>query len=161
MFFLKRWILKWAVKDLPSELADTTIDEVSAEYLRRAQHSHSSNLKVAQRINQANLLNAQTSDLRDALKQNLDGESEEGEDDDEEEDDVSNNLLKQVLGDIFKGALGGSNQQESFPPMPSPEGTLISSPRREEIRAKLEEKFGAIPDDKLEGYWALAQKYIK
>lgn len=154
MGFIKRWIFKKFMGNLPSSNEDML--KISDEYLKRSTEEHAKQLKIAQRVNNANLMNAQTKQIKEALKEGLSDEddSDEYEEDDEDDsDNTADNLLNSVVnnlasGFLNKGAIGGAAA-------PAIAAAAVPS---SEIKKQVISMLGAMPDEKIAFYYNLLKQ---
>ena len=121
--WLKKWLLKKELQKIGanSNTSDAIL-AISEEYLKRANKEHAEQLRIAQRLNQANIMRAQTRDLKAELRNSLDDDGEDEYDEEDEDPDVPEDLegfAKDLLMKAVKGSVNRPAQQPSTAGLPS------------------------------------------
>lgn len=167
----RNFIVKWLAKGFqpspasPQQATEappvSTLD-LANEYLQRSKKTHADTLKLAQTINNANLLNMQTKDLKDELKKGLEKETQEDEDyddDEEEPEDLEDMLMRSISQpfiDKFKekfSSSGSANDKNTHQSDYEPEGeTRLIRPEGQEepdIRKEALNRLNQLSDEDL------------
>lgn len=86
------------------DLKNDKINEIADEYLKTAMLKHQQQIKIAEKINKATILDKSTKTLKSQLIDNMDDDEE---DEYEEEEDDSNDLLQTILKPFLNKIAGG------------------------------------------------------
>lgn len=161
--WLKNWLLKKELAKITAQRPEN--DELlrfSDEYLKRSLKENQDALKVAEKINRANVLSASTRNLKRKIREGLDEADDDDEDEDfDDEDDADNtdDLATQLLKPVIQQA-----QQKLMSSIsPTPTANLPSSsenlPPVSELR-KMAASWGFknLTDEQLIKYAAKIQK---
>lgn len=155
---LKNWLInRWlkpkrSTQKPSSEPAD--IDDISDEYLKRSMKENDQVLRVAERLNKANLINAKTKQIKHELQKGLyeDDEDLDTSQDDEPED-LQDIIVKNLVPKVLE-RLSGSNSStpnlasQNQPPDPFsyPVQEVVS---KSPVRQKAEKYLDNLSDEDL------------
>jgi len=115
-WFLKRKMRRQMVAF--DEIKSKELLAYADEYLKRSTGEHEKALKIAERINRAQLMNIQTSQLKQELKSSLEGPGEESDDDDDDEEEETGGIESKLMNQIISAVTSRIQSPQLSPGVP-------------------------------------------